>query len=188
MFSHVCSLLPLIQTSHYRHESSFASIQRLPTGCSLRTKQDQNRSDCSGDTLYSTGDKKLYTAPGPKNAIGEKINSTVYKSAAGLSLCLQLETGRTSVFTIGCDDAAELTFTDGSLLKLWPITNNSSHRSAIDYGCWIFVFYWLTAEAVSRLRAQGIKALTVLASLGRMDYKSKDKQADIIREQVLCFD
>lgn len=142
----------------------------------------------SGDTLYSTPDKKLYAAPGPKNAIGEIVKSRVYKSGTGFSLSLQIETGRTSVFTIGPDDAAELFLSDGSTVTLRPNGDNSSHRSAIDYGCWVFVFYRLNGEALRKLRSQDVQKITVSASLGKMTYAIRDKQADLIRKQVTSFD
>lgn len=142
----------------------------------------------AGDTLYSTGDKKIYAAPGARNAIGEMVKSTVYKSGNGFSLCLQIETGRTGVFTIGRNDAAEMTLADGSTLTLYPKTNNASHRSALNYGCYIFVFYALNGEALSGLRSQNLKKILVATSFGRMEYEIKDKQADAVRKQVASFD
>lgn len=142
----------------------------------------------NGDTLYSTGDKKIYTAPGPRNALGETVKSEVYKSAAGISLSLYIQTGRTSVFTVSRDDAAEITFKDGSMLRLYPNSNSSSRRSSLSYGCWIFVFYRLDRSALEQLRSQDIASITVSASLGKMVYELKDKQADEIRNQVLRFE
>lgn len=142
----------------------------------------------AGDTLLSTGEKKLYTAPGARNAVGEIVKSTVYKSRNGFSLCLYTQTGRTSVFTVGRGDAAEILFKDGSSVRLFPSADSESQRSSLDYGCWIYVFYRLTPEAVNGLRVQGVEKITVSASLGTMTYVIKNKQSDVIREQLAGFD
>lgn len=141
----------------------------------------------AGDTILSTPDKKIYAAPGPKNAVGELVKSTAYKFSTGFSLCLQLQTGRTSVFTVGHGDAATFFLTDGSTVALRPRGENSSRRSALDYGCYVFVFYPLNAGAWQKLRSTSVEKIVVQASLGTMTYELKDKQGDVIRQQLLSF-
>ena len=141
-----------------------------------------------GDTLYSTPEKKIYTMPGAKNAIGEIVKSSIYKSKGSFSLCLTIQTGRTSVFTISEGDGAEIYFNDGSLLMLSASGDYNSRRSALDYGCHLFVFYNLSDKALAKLRSQDVEKIHVFASLGKMVYDIKDKQSDMIRKQSLSFE
>ncbi len=141
-----------------------------------------------GDTLYSTPEKKLYTIPGAKNAIGEIVKSSIYKSNGNFSLCLTIQTGRTSVFTISEDDVAEIYLDDGSVLALRAAGDYKSRRSALDYGCYLFAFYNLDSKAVDKLRSQDVEKIHVFASPGKMIYDIKDKQSGIIRTQSLSFE
>lgn len=140
-----------------------------------------------GDTVYSTPEKRIYTVPGAKNSIGEIVKSSVYKSRAGVSLCLTIQTGRTSVFSISEGDAAELMLDDGSSLALRARGEYNSRRSALDYGCHLFAFYSLNGRALDKLRSQNIKKISVFASLGKMVYDIEGKP-DVIRKQVSSFD
>lgn len=140
-----------------------------------------------GDTVYSTPEKRIYTVPGAKNSIGEIVKSSVYKSGTGISLCLTIQTGRTSVFSISEGDVAELIFDDGSSLALRSRGDYNSRRSALDYGCHLFAFYSLNGKALDKLRSQNVKKISVFASLGKMVYDIEGKP-DIIRKQVMSFD
>ena len=141
----------------------------------------------AGDTLYSTGDKKIYSSPGAKNSIAEVLKSTLYQSGGGFMLCLQIETGRTSVFTISSDEPVEISFTDGSMLALYSGTNSNSRRSNLNYGCYAFVFYTVSSQALSRLQSADIKTLVVNSSAGKITYELKEKNADVIRTQAAAF-
>jgi hypothetical protein len=138
----------------------------------------------AGDTLYSTSDKKIYTAPGSKNASGEILKSSFYKSASRYMLCLQIETGRTSVFTVSSEEPAEILFTDGSTLSLYSRSSNNSHRKVSNYGGYIFVFYTVGGQDLSKLQATDIKTILVTTSAGKMTYDIKDKNAGVIRSQA----
>ena len=102
-------------------------------------------------------------------------------------LCLQVETGRTSVFTISSDEPAEIYFTDGSRLALYSRTTSNSRRSTLNYGCYAFVFYTVSGEALNRLQSNDIKTIVVSSSAGKMTYDIKEKNADAIRKQAAVF-
>ena len=140
-----------------------------------------------GDTVYSTPEKRIYTMPGARNSIGEIVKSSVYKSGMGISLCLAIQTGRTSVFSISEGDVAELILDDGSILALRSRGDCNSRRSALDYGCHLFAFYNLNGKALNTLRSQNVKKINVSASLGKLAYDIEGKP-DIIRKQVLSFE
>ena len=139
-----------------------------------------------GDTVYSTPEKRIYTMPGADNAIGEIVKSSVYRFGTGISLCLTIQTGRTSVFTISEGDVAEVILANGSSLVLRSSGDYNSRRSGLDYGCHLFAFYNLNGKALDNLRSQNIRKISVSASLGKMIYDVEGKP-DIIRKQVMSF-
>ena len=142
----------------------------------------------AGDTLYSTDDKKIYTAPGSKNAGGEILKSSFYRSASRYMLCLYIETGRTSVFTISSEEPAEILFTDGSTMSLYSRSSNNSRRKVSDYGGYMFVYYTVGSQQLSKLQATDIKTIVVTTSAGKMTYDLKDKNAGVIRMQAGAID
>lgn len=141
----------------------------------------------SGDTLYSTSDKKIYTSPGSKDASGELLKSSFYRSSSRYMLYLQIETGRTSVFTISSEEPAEILFADGSTLSLYSRSSNNSHRKVSNYGGYIFVFYTVGNQELSKLQATDIKTIVVTTSAGKMTYDLKEKNAAVIRMQAAAI-
>ena len=142
----------------------------------------------AGDTLYSTNDKKIYASPGSGNASGEMLKSSFYRSSSRYMLSLQVETGRTSVFTISSEEPAEILFMDGSTLSLYSRSSNNSRRKVSDYGCYMFVFYTVGRQELSKLQSTDIRTIEVTTSAGKMTYDLKDKNAGVIRMQANAID
>lgn len=114
--------------------------------------------------------------PGAKNAIGKIVESSIYKFKAGFSLCLSIKTGRTSIFTISEDDiAGDLCLDDGSVHTLRASGDYNPHRSSLDNGCYVFVFYDPDDKAFAKLRSQNVEKIYVFTSLGKMIFDIKDK-------------
>lgn len=139
-----------------------------------------------GDTLYNTPDEKIYAKPGAPRSIGEYLKTSIYKSGTAGSPILQFEiqTGRTSVFTIAAGSATDITLKDGSVITLYSRNSTESRRSSLDYGCFIFVFYTLRSSDIQQLKASPIKSIRVHASVGPMDYEIKEKHSTAISDQL----
>lgn len=141
----------------------------------------------TGDTTYSTSDKKIYTKPGSKNAIYDYLKTSVYKSKNGFLLTLSIQTGRTSVFTIDDGSATTIQLLDGNTVTLYSINNQRSKITRTAYGCFIFAFYRLEPSAIRKLKASGISTIRVQSSIGPLDYEIKEKQSGELGEQLEKF-
>jgi hypothetical protein len=138
----------------------------------------------TGDTLWSTSEQKIYTAPGGPKAVGDYLKTALYKNKAGYSLGLEIQTGRTNTFTIPRGAAIDLELTDGNTVTLQSNSNNSSRISRLNYGCYIFAFYRIDAAAFKQIRSSPVKMISVHASIGNMDYQIKDKFSNTLQEQL----
>lgn len=140
----------------------------------------------AGDTLYSTKDEKIYTKAGAPRSVGDYIKSSVYKLGHNGKpiLSLEIQTGRTSSFSIGSGSAADLTLKDGTVVTVYSRRDAQSKVSKVDYGCYIFPFYTLTEKDVRQLKTSPVSTIRIHASIGPMDYEIKEKFGDEISEQI----
>ena len=143
----------------------------------------------TGDTLIHTSDEKIYTRPGAPRSVGDYLKVSVYKypSKGTMMLEMEIQTGRTSVFSISAGSAAALTLQNEDVVTLYARNENQSRISRLDYGCYIFVFYTLTADDRARLKASPVTSIRVSASMGAMEYDIKSKFGDTISNQISKF-
>ncbi len=141
----------------------------------------------TGDTLFSTPSEKIYTKPGSKGAVGEYLKTTVHRSSNGLMLGFEIQTGRTSIFTIGKGSIVEIHLQDNSVVELESLNNQESRASALGYGCFLFVYYRLTPKAIRSLESSNVSSIRINASVGPMDYEIKEKYAGDIGKQLSSF-
>ncbi len=141
----------------------------------------------TGDTLYSTKQKTLYVKPGAKNSVSDYIKSTVYKSKNGYMLGFEIQTGRTSVFSISKNAACEITLEDGTIIALNNTNGSQSKPSRLDYGAFLFVIYWLDLAKINQLKNAEISNISIQSSTGEMSYPIKEKMSGIIAEQIAAF-
>lgn len=138
----------------------------------------------TGDTLWSTAGQKIYTSPGGPKAVGDYLKTSVVKTKAGISLELEIQTGRTNTFTIPAGSSVEIHLIDDEVINLYANTDNSSRISRLNYGCYMFVFYRIPSKEFKRLQASPMKLIRVHASIGVMDYMIKEKFSDSLQEQL----
>jgi hypothetical protein len=138
----------------------------------------------TGDTLWSTSDQKIYTKPGSPRSVGEYLKTTLYRKNSVYLLGLEIQTGRTSVFTIADGAAANIRLLDGNTVTLYSTGDHSSKVSKLDYGCFIFTFYKISSSDFRQLQSSPVSSIRVNASLGNMDYEIKEKFSNSIKEQL----
>lgn len=138
----------------------------------------------TGDTLFRTSEKRLYTQAGRSKAIGEILESTAYKSKNGISLAFSIQTGRTNNFSIKEGSRLELKQKNGESVSLHTYSYNSSRTSLMGYGCTMTVFYRLSKKDIAALKSSPIDFIVIQCSSGDMDYQLKEKAGDIIPEQL----
>lgn len=141
----------------------------------------------TGDTLFSTKEKTLYIKSGAKHSVADYLKSTVYKSKTGLMLSFSIQTGRTSVFSIGKGAACKITFKDATAITIYNTSSSQSKPSRLDYGSYLFVFYRLDASTLQQLKNSEISYITIQSSTGEMEYPIKEKNAGVIGEQIGLF-
>jgi hypothetical protein len=141
----------------------------------------------TGDTLFYTSEEKIYNKPGTAKSVGEHLKTSIYKNGNNFRLCLSIQTGRTSVFTIGEGSSAEIKLKDGNTITLHCNGNQSSRATVSYYGCYIFGFYKLSPSVVQQLRSSQVSSITVHASIGIMEYEIKDKFSETLSEQLSKF-
>lgn len=156
--------------------SAIASAQKLKTQVTS-----------GGDTLISTPDKKIYTKAGAPRSVGDYLKTSLFRinSTGPVFLQLEIQTGRTSNFSIGSGSALDINLENGDVVTLQTRHENQSRISRLDYGCYIFVSYSLPAADRSRLKASPITTMTVHASIGPMQYEIKSKFGDALQEAIL---
>jgi len=138
----------------------------------------------TGDTLFRTSEKRLYTHAGGSKALGEILESTVYKSKNGISLAIDIQTGRTNTFTIKEGSRIQLKQKNGESVSLYANSYNSSRNSLLGYGCTMLVFYRVSKKDITQLKSSPIDFIVIQSSTGDMDYQLKEKAGDIIPEQL----
>lgn len=141
----------------------------------------------TGDTLFSTPSEKIYTKPGSKGAVGEYLKTTVHRSSNGFMLGFEIQTGRTSIFTISRGAIVEIRLQDNSVVELESLNNQESRASALGYGCFLFVYYRLTPKDIRNLESSNVSSIRINASVGPMDYEIKEKYASDIGKQLSSF-
>jgi hypothetical protein len=141
----------------------------------------------TGDTLFYTSEEKIYNKPGNARSVGEYLKTSIYKNGNNVRLCLSIQTGRTSIFTIGEGSSAEIKLTDGNTITLYCIANQSSKATISYYGCYIFGFYKLSPSIVQQLKSSQVSSITVNASIGIMEYEIRDKFSKTLSEQLSKF-
>jgi hypothetical protein len=141
----------------------------------------------NGDTLYSTSEERLYVKAGATKSRGEHLKCSIYKTGQKYRLYFFVETGRTSVFTIGAGAAAEITLSDGQVVTVYSVSSSQSKVSAIAYGAWLYVSYELDRNSRQLLKDSKVTAIRINASMGPMDYEIKDKFSEVIGEQLEKF-
>ena len=150
----------------------------------LKTEISKN----TGDTIFSTPEHRLYIAPGGKNAVSEYLKSTIYRVNGNYKICFSIQTGRTNIFSIGENDEAVITLEDGKKIVLRSVGDHRSHKSVLDYGCYLFAWYFLPASALQQLKQSSVSSVKINASLGPMDYPLKGKFAKVIADQLARFE
>lgn len=160
----------------------------LTIGLSAQKRLKMDIIKSSGDTMYSTSERRIYVQAGRTPAIGEYLKTTVYRTNGNFSLCFSIQTGRTNIFSIGDGAAAEIALKDGNKVLLYSRGDNRSKSSSLGYGCFMFAFYGLPSSAIRQLKASGMISIRIHASLGPMDYDIKDKFSDDLLEQLAKFD
>jgi hypothetical protein len=141
----------------------------------------------NGDTIYSTQEERLYVKAGATKSRGEHLKCSIYKTNQKYRLYFFVETGRTSVFTIGSGAAAEITLSDGTVVTIYSVSNAQSKVSAIAYGAWLYCSYELDRNSRQLLKDSKVTAIRINASMGPMDYEIKDKFSEVIGEQLEKF-
>jgi hypothetical protein len=141
----------------------------------------------AGDTLFYTSEEKIYNKPGNAKSVGEYLKTSIYKNGNNVRLCLSIQTGRTSVFTIREGSSAEIKLTDGNTITLYCSANQSSKATISYYGCYIFGFYKLSPSVVQQLKSSQVSSITVNASIGIMEYEIRDKFSETLSEQLSRF-
>ena len=141
----------------------------------------------TGDTTWRTSEERLYVKAGAKGSIAEYIKSTVYKKDNFFMLGFEIQTGRTSVFSIERDQSATITLQNGEEIVVNSLQNQSSKASHMGYGSFIFAFYELTSNDIKLLKSSPVSSIRVHSSTGNMDYEIKEKFSEIIKDQVLKF-
>ncbi len=138
----------------------------------------------SGDTMWSTKEKKIYVSPGSRNAVAEMLKTTAHRTSKGYMLSFYIQTGRTSVFTIEAGAGVELILANGETVRLATRTSSQSRRLVSGYGCFAYAFYSLPPDALRSLQASPVKRIMIMASMGVMEYELKEKQAKMMMEQL----
>lgn len=149
----------------------------------------------SGDTIFYTSDERLYVSAGDtygtgndkRTTVGDYLKSTVLKNPSGFVLEFSIQTGRSNSFSIYTGQTAKLVMKDGAVINLPCRADYNSKKSSIGYGCWIFAFYTLSANAIETLKNGIIANIRVESSMGSFDYPLKEKAGTIIAEQLKKF-
>jgi hypothetical protein len=141
----------------------------------------------SADTIYSTSEERLYVKAGATKSRAEHLKCSIYKINERYRLSFFVETGRTSVFTIGSGAAAEITLSDGAVVTIYSVSGSQSKVSAIAYGAWLYCSYELDRNSRQLLKDSKVTAIRINASVGPMDYEIKDKFSEVIGEQLEKF-
>ena len=146
----------------------------------------------TGDTLFNSGDERLYIKAGgsmgcgrdKRSIVGDYIKSTVYRSSNGYMIGFEIQTGRTNSFSIYSGQLAELNLADGSVIPLTSRGKYNAKSSAMGYGSFVFSFYGLTAANIASLKNQPVQSIRVESSVGWFDYELKEKFQEIIARQI----
>lgn len=149
----------------------------------------------SGDTVFYTSEERLYVKAGDtygsgsnkKTTIGDYLKSTVLKYPSGFALEFSIQTGRTNSFSIYAGQSAKILLSDGSVISLPSRAGYSAKKSSMGYGCWLFAFYTLSAEAIEKIKTGTITNIRIESSMGSFDYPLKEKAGTIIAGQVKKF-
>ena len=149
----------------------------------------------SGDTVFYTGDQRLYISAGDtygtgrdkRSTVADYLKSAVLKYPSGFALEFSIQTGRTNSFSIYTGQSAKLTMSDESVISLSSRAEYSSKKSSMGYGCWLFAFYTLSSSDIEKIKTGTITHIRIESSMGSFDYPLKEKAGTIIAEQLKKF-
>lgn len=138
----------------------------------------------NGDTIYYTTEKKVFAKSGSPKSVPELLKTSFYRYPTRYSLCLFIQTGRTSIFNIDRGSEASLIWSDKEQVSLSANNATEAKPSRINYGGWAFVFYSVSPSQLSALQQSPLKHIRVRSSVGWMNYDLTEKNAKTIMEQA----
>ncbi len=149
----------------------------------------------SGDTVFYTSEERLFISAGDtygsgrdkRSTVGDYLKSTILKYTTGFALEFAIQTGRSNSFSIYKGQVAKLIMGDGSAISLTSRADYNSKKSSMGYGCWLFAFYTLPANAIETIKNGTIAEIRIESSMGSFDYPLKEKGRTIIAEQLKKF-
>lgn len=141
-----------------------------------------------GDTSFHTSQERLYVKSGAPKSVSEQLSVTGYRTNGSYMLMFFIQTGRTSVFSIGQGSLAELKFDDGTSLTLSSISGSESRTSSMAYGSFMYVSYRIGTNALQQLKGSKISSIKINTSNGYMNYELKPKMASVISDVLLRLD
>jgi hypothetical protein len=147
------------------------------------------------DTIWRTGEERLYVSAGDSygsgrnkhSTIADHLKSTILQYPSGLVLEFAVQTGRTNSFSIYASHKATLYMEQGAEITLSSRNDYHSRKSSLGYGSWLFAFYTLPAQAIETLEKGTIRSIRLETSMGTFDYPLKNKHAGIIAEQLAAI-
>ena len=146
----------------------------------LKVTVDQS----SGDTIFSTSDVRLYVKAGGPRAVADYLKSSVYRIRDRYIIDFAIQTGRSNNVTVPAGAIATIDMINGNSVTLYSTGDHRSKVSSLDYGCYLFAFFRLTAADIRALQSSPIKFISIGSSAGNLEYEIKGKFSETISGQI----
>lgn len=138
----------------------------------------------TGDTTIATSTERIFSKASFTGTVGEQVATTIFKARGKYFLALNIQTAKTSIFSIDSDHKAYLKLSDGVVVTLNSIGDDLSKYTSVSYGSSGKAVYELSKDQLKDLQTNSVTFARVEYSDGTFEYDIKPKQGELLKQQA----